>query len=71
MQILITATTTAPASCDAGAGVTLFSGSPEYAYAGEGRFLPANQAAHEECRRWNAYADTINARTAATRSAVQ
>jgi hypothetical protein len=37
---------------------------PAYRYAGEGRFLPANDAAHEECRLWNAYADTMNARTA-------
>ncbi len=38
---------------------------PQYAYAGEGRWLPANQAAHDECARWNRYADTMNARTAA------
>ena len=44
---------------------------PAYHYAGDGRFLPANAAAHEECRRFNAWADTVNARTAATRSAVQ
>jgi len=44
---------------------------PRYQHVGEGRFLPANAAAHEECRLWNAYADTINARTATTRSAVQ
>jgi len=58
----ITATTTAPASQDAGAAATLFSGSPEYAYAGEGRWLPANEAAHEECRRFNAWVDEVNAR---------
>jgi len=38
---------------------------PAYRYAGEGRFLPANDAARLECARWNAYADTMNARTAA------
>jgi len=69
MQTLITATTTAAASQDAGAGATLFSERPQYTYAGDGRWLPANQAAHDECRRWNAYADRWNAR--ATRSAVQ
>ncbi len=36
---------------------------PQYRYAGEGRFLPANQAAIEECRRWNQYADGWNAHT--------
>ncbi len=67
----LTATTTAPASQDAGVAATLFSGSPEYAYAGDGRWLPSNQEARDECARWNAYADTINTRTAAARSAVQ
>jgi len=38
---------------------------PAYRYEGDGRWLPANEAAHEECRLWNAYADTMNARTAA------
>jgi len=38
---------------------------PAYRYAGEGRFLPANDAAHEECARWNDFADRWNARTAA------
>jgi len=58
-------TTTAPSSCDARAAAALFSERPSYRYAGEGRFVPANEAAHEECRLWNAYADTMNARTAA------
>lgn len=37
---------------------------PQYTYAGGGRFLPANDAAHLECARWNAFADRVNARTA-------
>jgi len=66
MQTLsIATTTTAPASQDAGAAATLFSGSPEYTYAGEGRFLPANQSALDECAAWNRWADAWNARTAA------
>jgi len=40
---------------------------PAYRMAADGRFLPANAAAHEECRRWNAYADAWNTYTA-TRS---
>ncbi len=35
-----------------------------YVYVGAGKFEPANDAAHEECRLWNDYADAINARTA-------
>jgi len=38
-----------------------------YIYVGNGKFEPANAAAHEECRRWNAYADAWNTYTA-TRS---
>ncbi len=37
---------------------------PQYMYAGEGRFLPANDAAHLESARWNAFADRVNTRTA-------
>ncbi len=65
MQTLSTATTTAPASYDAGVAAPLFSERPAYRYAGDGRFLPDNEAAHEEVRRWNTYADLWNARTAA------
>ncbi len=36
--------------------------SPAYRYAGNGTFLPANAAAHEECRRFNAWVDEVNAR---------
>jgi len=57
-----TTTTPAPASCDA--GVNLVDERPVYRYAGEGRFLPANDAAREECRRWNDYASIWNERTA-------
>ncbi len=35
---------------------------PAYRYAGHGRFLPANDAAYEECRRFNAWVDEVNAR---------
>ncbi len=35
---------------------------PQYSYAGEGRFLPANAAAIEECRRFNAWVEEVNAR---------
>ncbi len=64
-----TTTHTAPASCDAGAATALFSDRPQYAYAGEGRFLPANVAAIEECAAWNDFADRWNARTAARSAA--
>lgn len=58
-----TATThAAPASHDAGAAATLFSERPAYRYAGDGRFLPANAAAVEECHRFNAWVDEVNAR---------
>jgi len=61
----ITAITMAPASCDAGPAATFaVAERPEYRYIDGGRFEPANAAAHEECRRWNAYADAWNARTA-------
>lgn len=66
-----TATITAPASQDVGAAATLFSERPQYAYAGEGRWLPVNDAAHLECERWNVYATMMTARSAAARSAVQ
>jgi len=66
---VITAITMAPASCDAGPAATFaVAERPEYRYVGGGRFLPDNQAAIEECRRFNAWADAWNARTA-TRSA--
>ncbi len=39
-------------------------GCPTYRYAGDGRWLPSNQEALDECAAWNRWADTINARTA-------
>jgi len=71
MQTLMTATITAPVSQDAGAAATLFSDRPQYAYAGEGRWLPANDAARLECAAWNEYATMMTDRSAAARSAVQ
>jgi len=50
---------------DAGPAALLVEERPAYRYAGNGKFLPANHAAHEECRRFNAWADAWNARTAA------
>ncbi len=47
---------------DAGPVAPLADDQPRYAYAGDGRFLPANDAAREECRRFNAWANDINAR---------
>jgi hypothetical protein len=59
----ITATTTKALHVDAGPAVTFaIAERPEYRYIGGGRFEPANAAAHEECRRWNAWADEVNAR---------
>ena len=71
---MVTITTTTPPTAplhrhDAGAPATPFGVRPAYRYVGDGRFLPANEAAHEECRRWNAWADDVNAR--ASRSARQ
>ncbi len=63
MRTLTASTTTAPASQDAGAAAHVATDDcPQYSYIGEGRFLPANDAAREECRRFNAWADDINAR---------
>ncbi len=36
---------------------------PQYRPTGDGRWLPANRAAREECAAWNEYASRINART--------
>ncbi len=63
-----TATTTRPLVKILTSGTTPADDQPRYAYAGHGTFLPANDAAREECRRWNAYADAWNTYTA-TRSA--
>jgi len=64
MSALTTSTTTALHHVDAGPGATPTSDRPPYHHVGAGRFLPANDAAREECRRWNQYADLVNARTA-------
>lgn len=49
---------------DAGPGTALASDQPQYRPVGGGKFEPANAAAREECARWNAWADHVNARTA-------
>jgi len=41
---------------------------PQYTPVGDGRFVPANQAALDECAAWNNFADRWNTYTA-TRSA--
>ncbi len=56
-------TTTKALHIDAGPPASLADDQPRYAYAGNGAFLPANDAALEECRRFNAWADEVNART--------
>ncbi len=61
-------TTKAPASQDAGAAAEIAAERPTYRYAGDGRFLPANAAAVEECAAWNEYAGRIMARSAAAKS---
>ncbi len=59
-----TATTTTKAlhRHDAGPPAALADDQPRYAYAGNGTFLPANDAAIEECRRFNAWVEEVNAR---------
>jgi len=63
---------TSTATTSTAAGTTLAAplveDRPAYRYEGDGRWLPANEAAHEECRLWNAYAAMITARSAAARS---
>ncbi len=62
----LTATTTTKAlHVDAGPVAPLADDQPRYAYAGNGTFEPANDAAWREVERWNSYADVWNARTAA------
>ncbi len=62
----LTATTTTAASVMLAAPIP--EDRPAYRYAGDGRWLPCNQSAIDECAAWNRYADTINARTAAAGS---
>jgi hypothetical protein len=64
MRANTTSPTTALHHVDAGPGPTPTSDRPQYQHVGGGRFLPVNEAAREECRRWNQYADLVNARTA-------
>ncbi len=58
----IATTTTKALHVDAGPAAPLADDQPCYTYAGHGTFLPANAAAHEECRRWNAWVEEVNAR---------
>ncbi len=61
----LTATmTTKVLHVDAGPPASLADDQPRYTYAGNGAFLPANDAAWREVECWNAYADAWNARTA-------
>ncbi len=55
-------TTTKALHVDAGPVAPLADDQPRYAYAGDGRFLPDNQAAIEECRCFNAWVEEVNAR---------
>ncbi len=64
MRAITASPTTALHHIDAGLATTVSSDHPQYRHVGAGRFLPANDAAREECRRWNQYADMVNARTA-------
>jgi len=47
------------------------SAEPQYQHVGGQRFVPANAAAWREVERFNEWADRVNARTAASRSAAQ
>jgi len=60
-----TATTTGPLETIVSSGQLPVAERTAYVYVGNGKFEPANAAAHEECRRWNTYADAWNARTGA------
>jgi len=66
MMNTLTAATTATTlhHVDAGLATAPLVEQAECKYAGNGHFLPANQAAHDECRRWNDYAERWNQRTA-------
>jgi len=65
----LTATTTRPLGEISPSGQLPAAESAAYVYVGNGKFEPANAAAHEECRRWNAWVEEVNAR--ASRSARQ
>ncbi len=51
-----------------GTAAMLIADEPQYHYAGAGRWLPANAAAHAECAAWNRWASEVNARAARRRS---
>jgi len=61
----IATTTTKALHVDAGPVAPLADDQSRYAYVGDGRFVPANDAAWREVERWNAYADVWNVRTGA------
>ncbi len=67
-----TAITAAPSASVVmqGEGTTtmLIADEPQYHYAGAGRCLPANAAAHAECAAWNRWATEVNDRAARRRS---
>ncbi len=60
-----TATTTRPLEEVSSSGAVPITDQPSYAYAGDGRWFPSNQAALDECVAWNTFAARWNARTAA------
>jgi len=51
-----------------GTAAMLIADEPAYRYAGAGRWLPANAAAHAECAAFNRWASEVNARAARRRS---
>ncbi len=51
-----------------GTATMLIADEPQYRYAGAGRWLPANAAAHAECAAWNRWATEVNGRAARRRS---
>jgi len=63
-----TATTTRPLETIVSSGTAPVAERAAYIYVGNGKFLPANAAAHEECDDWNRYAAMITSRSAARRS---
>jgi len=63
-----TATTTRPLEKYFSSGQLPAAERAAYAYVGDGKFEPANAAAHDECARWNEYATMMTARSAAARS---
>ncbi len=68
----VTAITAAPSASvvmqGEGTAAMLIADEPAYRYAGDGRFLPANAAAHAECAAWNRWATEVNGRAARRRA---